>query len=58
MRGRILAACGAALLLLGGCTTQVDFRDTVSGAKDAVFPSLVYIRTVRKALERGKDDKA
>ena len=54
----LFAISCAVLLLAGGCATPADFRDTVSQAKDAVFPSLVYIRTVRRALESGKDDKA
>ena len=47
----------AAALATGGCATP-DFRGTVSEAKDAVFPSLVYIRVVMKDLEGGKNEKA
>ena len=41
-----------------GCATRPDFRDTVSDAKAAVFPSLVYVRTVMRNLGSGKDEKA
>ena len=58
MKKGILGIAGVALLLFGGCATRTDFRNTVSAAKNAVFPSLVYIRTVRKALDSGKDSKA
>ena len=47
----------AAMLAVGGCMTP-DFRGTVSEAKDAVFPSLVYIRVVMKDLDSGKNEKA
>ena len=46
-----------ALLMACGCATP-DFRGTVSDAKDAVFPSLVYIRVVMRDLDGGKDAKA
>ena len=54
---RLAPAALAAALALGGCVAP-DFRGTVSEAKDAVFPSLVYIRVVMKDLEGGKDEKA
>ena len=47
----------AAALAFGGCAAPPDFRGTVSEAKDAVFPSLVYVRVVMKDLEGGKDEK-
>ena len=48
-----------ALALAGGCaSTGVDFRDTVSEAKDAVFPSLVYIRVITEgSAQMGKIEK-
>lgn len=46
-----------ALMLAAGCVTEPDFRDTVSEAKAAVFPALVYIRTVMRNLEEGKNEK-
>ncbi len=54
---RLAPAVLACALAVCGCTTP-DFRGTVSEAKDAVFPSLVYIRVVIKDLEGGKDEKA
>ena len=54
---RIVPFALAAALAAGGCMAP-DFRGTVSEAKDAVFPSLVYIRVVIKDLEGGKDEKA
>ena len=58
--------CCAALLLvavaaLAGCRTAdtggQDFREVIQRAKDRVFPTLVYIRVVREALDEGKDSK-
>ncbi len=42
-----------------GCVSQntVDFRDIVSASKEAVFPSLVYVRVVVEDHDAGKDDK-
>ena len=54
---RMIVAGLAVALAAGGCMAP-DFRGTVSEAKDAVFPSLVYIRVVIKDLEGGKDEKA
>jgi serine protease Do len=35
--------------------TLLDFREVVRAAKDRVFPSVIYIKVVRKNLEGGKD---
>ncbi len=42
-----------------GCRSLVseDFRDVVLAAKEKVFPSLVYVRVVRKDFDDGKDGK-
>ena len=43
---------------LAGCTSPpVDFRDTVRRAKDAVFPSLVYVRVITEGRSDGKLEK-
>ena len=53
----------AAAALLAGCAAPraaerpIDFRDTIQAAEKAVFPSLAYIRVVRKDLSGGKDEK-
>ena len=55
--------CAAVLLGamagLAGCRTAdnggQDFREVIQRAKDRVFPTLVYIRVVREALDEGKD---
>lgn len=54
-----MAALAGVLLLAGGCRTvaEPDFRDVIVRAKAQVFPTLVYIRVVREALESGKDEK-
>lgn len=62
MKGVRLAVLAGAVLVLGGCTTcqpssGADFRDVIVRAKAEVFPTLVYIRVVREALESGKDEK-
>ena len=47
-------------LLLAGCRTPLesgDFREVILKARRKVFPTLVYIRVVREALESGKDEK-
>ena len=46
-------------VVVGGCRTvsEPDFRDVIVRAKSEVFPTLVYIRVVREALESGKDEK-
>ena len=50
------AVCCAALL--AGCATHVvDFRDTVSEATSAVFPSLVYVRVITEDRYDGKLEK-
>ena len=56
---QIAGAVLASLLFVGGCRTlpDTDFRDVIVRAKSEVFPTLVYIRVVREALERGKADK-
>ena len=56
--GVVAAAC-AAVVAGGGCRSLVsdDFRDVVLQAKAKVFPSLVYVRVVRKDLDDGKDGK-
>ena len=51
-----------AAALLAGCASPpaerpIDFRDTIQAAEKAVFPSLAYIRVVRKDLSSGKDEK-
>ena len=44
--------------VLSGCATQVvDFRDTVSEATSAVFPSLVYVRVITEDRYDGKLEK-
>ena len=54
----VAAAC-AAVVAGGGCRSLVsdDFRDVVLQAKAKVFPSLVYVRVVRKDVDDGKDGK-
>ncbi len=53
-RFAILAAAAA----LAGCMNPAaDFRDTVKEAKDAVFPSLVYIRVITEDASGGKLEK-
>ena len=50
-----------AAFAIGGCRTAdtggQDFREVIQRAKDRVFPTLVYIRVVREALDEGKDSK-
>ena len=50
-----------AAVFVAGCVAtrkgQADFRDVVLGARARVFPTLVYIRVVREALEGGKNEK-
>ena len=55
----VAAAACAAVVAGGGCRSLVsdDFRDVVLQAKAKVFPSLVYVRVVRKDLDDGKDGK-
>jgi len=48
---------GLAVLLSGCVATVVDFRDTVSEARQAVFPSLVYIRVITEGRSDGKLEK-
>ena len=44
--------------VFAGCVSQhVDFRDTVRDAKDAVFPSLVYLRVITEDSSGGKIEK-
>ena len=54
-----VAAAVCAALVGGGCRSLVsdDFRDVVLQAKAKVFPSLVYVRVVRKDVDDGKDGK-
>ncbi len=52
----------AAILLCAvastGCVSNIaDFRDTVAGAKQAVFPSLVYISVISESGSGGKIEK-
>ncbi len=45
----------ACLATLSGCRTQVtDFREIVVASKQAVFPSLVYIRVISEGSDNGK----
>ena len=55
----VAAAACAAVIVGGGCRSLVsdDFRDVVLQAKAKVFPSLVYVRVVRKDVDDGKDGK-
>ena len=50
---------GAVAAVAQGCLSPkaVDFRDTVSASKEAVFPSLVYVRVVVEDHDAGRDDK-
>ncbi|MBR4171387.1 MAG: trypsin-like peptidase domain-containing protein [Kiritimatiellae bacterium] len=46
------------LMVLSGCVhPTADFRDTVKRAKDAVFPSLVYVRVITEGSSDGKLEK-
>ena len=48
----------AAIVLLCGCVVgPVDFRDTIRGAKSAVFPALVYVRVITEGTSDGKIEK-
>ena len=43
---------------LAGCVAPVvDFRDTVAAAKQAVFPSLVYVRVIAEGHQSGRLEK-
>ena len=56
MKMKSLALLAAAVCC--GCATQVvDFRDTVSEATSAVFPSLVYVRVITEDRYDGKLEK-
>lgn len=53
-----IAAALAAVVSFSGCVTGVpDFRDVVSRAESAVFPSLVYVSVVSEDTESGRDDR-
>ena len=52
-----LAAAFCSALLLGCATHVVDFRQTVSEATSAVFPSLVYVRVITEDRYDGKLEK-
>jgi len=60
-RNMMAAAFTFAAVLAAGCaatrTGQADFRTVVLGAKERVFPTLVYIRVVMESLEGGKNEK-
>ncbi len=46
------------LLSMCGCAVKpVDFRDTISEAKSAVFPALVYVRVITEGTSDGKIEK-
>lgn len=48
----------AAMLALFGCISgSADFRDSISDAKSAVFPSLVYVRVITEGTADGKIEK-
>ena len=51
------AAVLAAAVLSGCMSPSADFRDTVRRAKDAVFPSLVYVRVITEGSSDGKLEK-
>ncbi|MBP5226223.1 MAG: trypsin-like peptidase domain-containing protein [Kiritimatiellae bacterium] len=54
----ILAFLTACLVSPFGCVTQPsDFRQVIRNAQEEVFPTLVYIRVVYKAVETGKNKK-
>ena len=56
MKMKSLALLAAAVCC--GCATQVvDFRDTVSEATSAVFPSLAYVRVITEDRYDGKLEK-
>ncbi len=49
------AVLGAGLLLAGGCASRdPGFQGIVSGAKEKVFPAVVYIQAVSGNLKSGK----
>ena len=54
---RHIAVLAAACAMAGCVNPAADFRDTVRSAKDAVFPSLVYIRVVTEDASGGKLEK-
>ena len=46
------------LIVCAGCVTRtVDFRDVIANAKQAVFPSLVYVRVIAEDRADGKLEK-
>ena len=51
----------ASILMIAGCASTgpdiPDFREVVSAAKEAVFPSLVYVRVVTEGVSDGKIEK-
>ncbi len=60
LRAGSVAAFAACLLAAGCLTAPADgsgFRGVILEARQKVFPTLVYIRVVREALEGGKNEK-
>ena len=55
--GRGAAVYAAASLFTGCANRPHDFRDVVREAKDAVFPSLVYVRVITECPADGKLEK-
>ena len=54
---RLLSLFGIFLTVCGCIVKGVDFRDTISGAKSAVFPALVYVRVITEGTSDGKIEK-
>ena len=48
----------AIALVAAGCVSEsMDFRETIAKAKEAVFPSLVYVRVITEGRSDGKIEK-
>ena len=54
---RLLSLFGIFLTVCGCIVKSVDFRDTISEAKSAVFPALVYVRVITEGTSDGKIEK-
>lgn len=54
---RLLSLFGIFLTVCGCIVKGVDFRDTISEAKSAVFPALVYVRVITEGTSDGKIEK-
>lgn len=54
---RLLSLFGIFLTVCGCIVKSVDFRDTISEAKSAVFPALVYVRVITEGTSDGRIEK-